>query len=163
MWRCRVYSTSTTSMTWQAYFQRRKQRRRYEVLTAIPSSALFFLLSTARLSVMEFDPTTTLFGLDPMLVMAGVSVSSGVAGYLLGPVFGNQLFRMRLSPSEREAMMRKDAALYWHVVRNRAPAETNSIRNPVPDYYGEHITSVQAYRAWLRKQRMHERKALFHV
>lgn len=34
----------------------------------------------------------------------------------------------------------------------------NSIANPVPDYYGEKIGSVQGYRQWLKDQRAYNRK-----
>ncbi|KAI7864554.1 mitochondrial import protein Pam17-domain-containing protein, partial [Spinellus fusiger] len=45
--------------------------------------------------------------------------------------------------------------------KNRADARLHSIRNPVPDYYGEKIQSVADYRSWLRKQREHYRKGVF--
>jgi len=32
------------------------------------------------------------------------------------------------------------------------------MQNPVPDYYGEKITSVQSYRQWLKDQRAFNKK-----
>jgi import inner membrane translocase subunit TIM23 len=55
----------------------------------------------------------------------------------------------------------RDKEFYEHIKKNRADARLNSIRNPVPDYYGEKIQSVHGYREWLRKQREHYRKGVF--
>ncbi|SAM06853.1 hypothetical protein [Absidia glauca] len=59
------------------------------------------------------------------------------------------------------AMDARDKTFYEHIKKNRADARLNSIRNPVPDYYGEKIQSVEDYRSWLRKQREHHRKGVF--
>lgn len=59
------------------------------------------------------------------------------------------------------AMDERDKLFYEHIKKNRSSARLNSIRNPVPDYYGEKIRSVADYRSWLRKQREHYRKAVF--
>ncbi len=56
-----------------------------------------------------------------------------------------------------------DKEFHKHIVKNRADPTANSVRNPVPDYYGEKIKSVSEYRKWLRKQREYRRKATFFV
>lgn len=56
-----------------------------------------------------------------------------------------------------------DKEFFKHIVKNRADPTANSVRNPIPDYYGEKIKSVSEYRAWLRKQREYRRKAHFYV
>jgi len=40
----------------------------------------------------------------------------------------------------------------------RVDPTTSSMQNPVPDYYGEKITSVLGYRNWLRDQRAFNKK-----
>ena len=37
--------------------------------------------------------------------------------------------------------------------KNRVDASSQSMSNPVPDYYGEKIGSVKDYRQWLKDQR----------
>lgn len=78
----------------------------------------------------------------------------------MGPLFGNGLFKL-MNRKYATAMDIRDKEFYEHIKKNRADARLNSIRNPVPDYYGEKIQSVQDYRSWLRKQREHYRKGVF--
>jgi import inner membrane translocase subunit TIM23 len=56
-----------------------------------------------------------------------------------------------------------DREFYRHIVRYRSDVSLNSIRNPVPDYYGEKIGSLHDYRRWLRRQREHRRKGTFQL
>lgn len=52
----------------------------------------------------------------------------------------------------------KDKELYHRIQRFRVDPSANSFSNPVPDYYGEKIGSVQGYRQWLKDQRVYNRK-----
>lgn len=79
---------------------------------------------------------------------------------MFGPVLGNLMFKA-MNNKIAPAMDRRDKDFYEHIKANRADARLNSIRNPVPDYYGEKIQSVHDYRSWLRKQREHYRKGVF--
>lgn len=79
---------------------------------------------------------------------------------MLGPIVGNTFFKL-MNGKIAHAMDVRDKEFFEHIKKNRADARLNSIRNPVPDYYGEKIQSVQGYRAWLRKQREHYRKGVF--
>ena len=72
------------------------------------------------------------------------------------------MWKARLGDTGKK-MEEKDKVFYDHVVKNRSDASLNSIRNPVPDYYGEKVGSLREYRGWLRKQREHQRKAMFHI
>lgn len=75
-------------------------------------------------------------------------------------MFGNTLFKLT-NRKTAHAMNIRDKEFYEHIKKNRADARLNSIRNPVPDYYGEKVQSVHGYRSWLRKQREHYRKGVF--
>ena len=78
----------------------------------------------------------------------------------MSPSVGNVFFKLFNRKYLRDMDVR-DKVYYEHIKKNRAPARLNSIRSPIPDYYGEKINSVQGYRDWLRKQREHIRKGTF--
>ncbi|KAI8144450.1 mitochondrial import protein Pam17-domain-containing protein [Fennellomyces sp. T-0311] len=146
--------------TWDDYFKLRKKRRVYELVSCVPSTIAPAMGSISYFANLEIDPFTTFFGMDPVMASALATVGAGFAGFMAGPVVGNLLFKAmnnKLVPS----MDRRDKEFYEHIKANRADARLNSIRNPVPDYYGEKIQSVADYRAWLRKQREHYRKGVF--
>jgi import inner membrane translocase subunit TIM23 len=54
--------------------------------------------------------------------------------------------------------IQKEKEFFDRIRRFRVDPSTNSIANPVPDYYGEKIGSVQGYRQWLKDQRAYNRK-----
>lgn len=54
--------------------------------------------------------------------------------------------------------LQKEKEFFDRIRRFRVDPSTNSIANPVPDYYGEKIGSVQGYRQWLKDQRAYNRK-----
>lgn len=54
--------------------------------------------------------------------------------------------------------MQKEKEFFHRIRRYRVDPSANSIANPVPDYYGEKIGSVQGYRQWLKDQRAYNRK-----
>ncbi|EIE85208.1 hypothetical protein RO3G_09918 [Rhizopus delemar RA 99-880] len=107
--------------TWNAYFNLRKKRRTYEIVSYLPCTVIPAFGTFAYFAQMQVDPLTKILGMDPL--MAAVVATIGA--------------------------------------KNRADARLNSIRNPVPDYYGEKVQSVHGYRSWLRKQREHYRKGVF--
>lgn len=49
--------------------------------------------------------------------------------------------------------MQKEKQFYQRIKRYRADPASQSMANPVPDYYGEKVDSVAAYRQWLKDQR----------
>ena len=52
----------------------------------------------------------------------------------------------------------KEKDFFTRIRRYRVDPTTSSMQNPVPDYYGEKITSVLGYRNWLRDQRAFNKK-----
>jgi import inner membrane translocase subunit TIM23 len=54
--------------------------------------------------------------------------------------------------------LQKEKEFFDRIRQYRVDPSTNSISNPVPDYYGEKIGSVKGYRAWLKDQRAYNRK-----
>ncbi|KAI9261611.1 mitochondrial import protein Pam17 [Phascolomyces articulosus] len=146
--------------TWDAYFKLRSKRRKYEIVSYFPSTTIPMVATGAYFMQLQIDPFSTFMGMDPLMAAALSTIASGFCGYLLGPVLGDVGFKC-MNRKYVPAMDERDKAFYEHVKRNRSSARLNSIRNPVPDYYGEKINSVADYRSWLRKQREHYRKGVF--
>ncbi|KAI8144299.1 mitochondrial import protein Pam17-domain-containing protein [Fennellomyces sp. T-0311] len=156
-------STSQTEPlipTWDAYFKLRSKRRKYEIASYLPSTLVPMVGTGTYFMQLQIDPFSTFMGMDPLMAAGLSTVGAGFCGYLLGPVVGDMLFKL-MNRKYVAAMDERDKAFYEHVKRNRSSARLNSIRNPVPDYYGEKINSVADYRSWLRKQREHYRKGVF--
>ncbi|KAM9916146.1 hypothetical protein OXX59_010202, partial [Metschnikowia pulcherrima] len=81
----------------------------------------------------------------------------GVAGYLVGPTIGVKLFNMKNSRVLPEFMV-KEQNFLQRVQRNRVDPSSQSFSNPVPDYYGERIYSLDNYKQWLRDCNAFRRK-----
>ncbi|KAI7881446.1 mitochondrial import protein Pam17 [Lichtheimia hyalospora FSU 10163] len=153
-------TTTTAIPSWNDYFNLRKKRRMYEMVACVPSAIAPTFGSIVYFSQLEIDPFTTFFGMDPVMASALATVGAGVGGFMLGPILGNGIFKA-MNGKIAPAMDARDKAFFERIKANRADARLNSIRNPVPDYYGEKIQSVADYRSWLRKQREHYRKGVF--
>ncbi|RUO96065.1 Pam17-domain-containing protein [Jimgerdemannia flammicorona] len=151
---------SPAPLDWNEYFRMRKLRRRFERGFQIPTALAGLGSGGAYFTQIEIDPTQTVLGFDPLFMYAIGTLGCGVAGLLAGPVVGNWVFRATHRKLVSQ-MDKRDKDFYTHIIKNRADARLNSIRNPVPDYYGEKINSVSEYRSWLRKQREHTRKGMF--
>ena len=55
-------------------------------------------------------------------------------------------------------LLQKEKDFYQRIKRNRVDPAGASSANPVPDYYGEKIGSVQEYRNWMKDQRAFNKK-----
>ncbi|KAJ1660407.1 TIM23 complex component [Dispira simplex] len=160
------YSTTTSpdhsDLSWGDFFKLRHRRRLFERVAMVPSTLLAFSAGGIYFLGQEIDPTTTIFGFEPMVVYTIGLVGCGLAGTLLGPVIGGGIWKVT-HRGLAHRMEAKDKVFYHHILHNRSDPSLHSFRNPIPDFYGEKINSVADYRKWLRKQRAHERKATFHL
>ncbi|KAF9586279.1 TIM23 complex component [Lunasporangiospora selenospora] len=148
-------------MDWNTYFTLRRSRRNYERVFMAPCAILGFLGAGYYFANREFDPTP-IMGMDPFFVYGAGTIAGAIVGLATGPVVGNMVFRS-VNSKARPIVDKMDKEFYKHIVKNRADPSANSVRNPVPDFYGEKIKSVSEYRSWLRKQREFRRKAQFYV
>lgn len=57
----------------------------------------------------------------------------------------------------------KEVEFYRRVKKFRVDPSASSMANPVPDYYGEKISSVAGYRQWLKDQRAFNKKRTTYV
>ncbi|KAM3161599.1 Presequence translocated-associated motor subunit PAM17, mitochondrial [Lachancea thermotolerans] len=144
--------------TWTDFFQLRKQERRINLGSSIVTAFLSTNASWAYLSTMQIDPMQTIMGFDPLVVVSAALMASGAFGYLLGPIFGTTVFKMK-QKTNLANYNKKTKDFLRHVITNRVDSSSQSFSNPVPDYYGEKIGSVAEYRQWLRDCHAFRRKA----
>ncbi|CEP64461.1 Pam17p LALA0_S11e04698g [Lachancea lanzarotensis] len=151
-------TNSKDVFTWTDFFQLRKHERRINLGSSVVTALLTSNASWAYLSTMEIDPMQTIMGFDPLVVVSAGLLASGAFGYLLGPIFGTTIFKMR-QKSNLADYNKKTKEFLKHVIENRVDSSSQSFSNPVPDYYGEKIGSVGEYRQWLRDCHAFRRKA----
>jgi len=78
-------------------------------------------------------------------------------GWLIGPAFGNSLWRL-LHRTRLPEFTIKERAFFDRIKKHRVNPSGASTNNPVPDFYGEKVGSVSGYRRWLKDQRAFNRK-----
>ncbi|KAL8748728.1 MAG: hypothetical protein Q9184_007122 [Pyrenodesmia sp. 2 TL-2023] len=153
-------TTTSSSLTWNDYLSLRKSRRHYSLVSSLLTSSG---ATIAGLSLIQtnFDTITATLhsftGVDPIFMLAVATVATAGAGWLLGPVVGEALFRV-VYRKQWGRMGEKEKDFYNRIRRHRVDPSLASYSNPLPDYYGEKIGSVKEYRTWLRDQRAYLRK-----
>ncbi|KAJ2861907.1 TIM23 complex component [Coemansia aciculifera] len=158
----RLQTATEPALNWEEFFTLRKQRRLWERLAALPCAMLGLGAGAAVFASLPVNPQQTFMGFDPLIVFGGATMFCGVLGFVGGPSVGRIWYRMgnrRLAQS----LDLKEAEFFRHVKSNRSDPVFSSASNPLPDFYGEKINSLSAYRKWLRKQREHERKGTFNL
>ncbi|RAL12032.1 presequence translocated-associated motor subunit PAM17 [Aspergillus homomorphus CBS 101889] len=145
-------------LDWDSFFKLRASRRRYTLASSIVTSALTTLVGVQVLSTQDLEALgAQVMGLDPFVVLGMATAACSAAGWLAGPFVGNAVWGLiyrRYKPS----LLVKEKEFFDRIRRFRVDPSSNSIANPVPDYYGEKIGSVQGYRQWLKDQRAYNRK-----
>jgi import inner membrane translocase subunit TIM23 len=95
--------------------------------------------------------------LDPFVSMGIATFGAALLGWLIGPFFGNAVWQA-LHRRVAAEFMKKERAFFERIKGHRVDPRGASTNNPVPDYYGEKVGSVQGYRRWLKDQRAFNRK-----
>ncbi|KAL4907392.1 Presequence translocated-associated motor subunit pam17, mitochondrial [Aspergillus multicolor] len=162
-----IRSNSTTStsareeaakLDWNSYFKLRASRRRYTLASSILSSAATTVVGVQILSSQNIENLgAQVMGLDPFVVMGMATAACGAVGWLIGPFLGNAIWGL-VNRTYKKAFLLKEKEFFDRIKRYRVDPSSNSMTNPVPDYYGEKIGSVQGYRQWLKDQRAYNRK-----
>lgn len=146
-------------LDWNTFFKLRTSRRRYSLASSILSSILttggmfVFLTSQPELA----DEMTKLIPADPYFSMGIATFGATLLGWLIGPIFGNAMWRVFHRARLAEFTI-KERAFFERIKKHRVNPTGASTNNPVPDYYGEKIGSVSGYRRWLKDQRAFNRK-----
>ncbi|KAK8114606.1 hypothetical protein PG999_006675 [Apiospora kogelbergensis] len=72
-------------------------------------------------------------------------------------ILGSAIF-YTLKRGIKQPMAVKEAEFFARIKKNRVDPSVSSVGNPVPDYYGEKISSVAGYRQWMKDQRAFNKK-----
>ncbi|KAJ5108288.1 hypothetical protein N7456_004963 [Penicillium angulare] len=158
----RMQSTTSAQddvkLDWNSFFKLRASRRRYSLASSVASSLVSTTAGVQILSAQDLESLgAQVMGLDPFVVLGLATAACGAVGWLLGPVVGNGIWGM-VHRKYKGSVATKEKEFFDRIRRFRVDPSTNSIANPVPDYYGEKIGSVQGYRQWLKDQRAYNRK-----
>jgi len=79
--------------TWADFFAVKKQERRTNVISGVITGFISSNAAFAYAANVEIDPTQTIFGVDPSIVIVGGCMTAGILGYLIGPAFGRPFFK----------------------------------------------------------------------
>ncbi|CAG7930485.1 unnamed protein product [Penicillium olsonii] len=158
----RAQSTTAPSdevkLDWNSFFKLRASRRRYSLASSIVTSFASTAVGAQIISGQDLEALGgAVMGLDPFVVLGLATAACGAAGWLVGPVLGNGVWGL-VYRKYKPSVNTKEKEFFDRIRRFRVDPSTNSISNPVPDYYGEKIGSVQGYRQWLKDQRAYNRK-----
>ncbi|EGV65063.1 TIM23 complex component [Yamadazyma tenuis] len=157
----RFNSTSTqpsASLNWVEYFNLKKQNNRINLASSVITGALGGLLTLNYLGNIEIDVEKPIMGFDPFIVMGGAVVVGSGIGYLLGPFLGTPFFGL-LNRASLNQYKIKDQLFLQRIKLKRVDPSSQSFSNPVPDYYGERIYSLNNYKQWLRDCNAFRRKS----
>ncbi|KAL5121907.1 TIM23 complex component [Pleosporales sp. CAS-2024a] len=145
---------SQAQLTWDDFFALRRTRRRIgqgcSVVGAI--GVTYYGLTTMMANGYDATISAQLGGLDPFMLMGLSTFGMMAVGWLIGPIFGNQVFSLTYRGVLAE-FTAKDSGFFNRIKRHRVDPTASSLANPPPDYYGEKIGSVAGYRRWLKDQR----------
>ncbi|WAR60063.1 hypothetical protein PtB15_11B705 [Puccinia triticina] len=153
---------TNSKLTWPEYLALRKQQRRYALFATIPITTLGLALGVNYFATIEAAPSDLIMGIEAPYVYGLATLSCGLLGYLIGPSIGHAFFRLRVSRPTQRAMQEKNAQFYHHIKQHRVDPAQSIVNNPLPDWHGERIGSLQDYRKWLRDQSAYKRKATQH-
>lgn len=146
-------------MQWSEFFKLRKRRRVVGFATSVFTAAFASALAFQYFAHLVIDFNQTFMGIEMQWIYLGGIVVSGFLGWVVGPLVGNQIFNI-MAGSSRSVFHQMDNVFLKHVAKNRPnPSRHNVNTNPLPDYYGEKISSLHDYRQWLREGRLFEKKA----
>ncbi|OJJ45874.1 hypothetical protein ASPZODRAFT_69013 [Penicilliopsis zonata CBS 506.65] len=150
-------------LDWNSFFRLRTSRRRYSLASSILASLVSTSVGMQVLSTQDLESLgAQVMGLDPFVVLGLATAACGAVGWLAGPFLGNGLWSL-VHRRFQTSFATKEKEFYNRIKRFRVDPSSNSIANPVPDYYGEKIGSVQGYRQWLKDQRAYNRKRTRHI
>lgn len=140
---------ASKGLNWVEYFQLKKQNNRVNVASSVLTGLIGGVLTLNLLGNIEIDVEKPIMGFDPFIVMGGTVILGGGFGYLLGPFLGTALFKT-FNKSKLTGFKAKDQIFLQKIKSNRVDPSSQSFSNPVPDYYGERIYSLNNYKQWLR-------------
>ncbi|EEY18954.1 presequence translocase-associated motor [Verticillium alfalfae VaMs.102] len=103
------------------------------------------------------DPVLSQIPLDPFVTLGIMVLGFAGLGWLAGPSLGSTVFNL-INRKWKKQITNKEIEFFGRVKKNRVDPTASGAGNPVPDYYGENISSVAGYRQWLKDQRAFNKK-----
>lgn len=158
--RAEAYAKSNPDMPpldWNTFFKLRKTRRRWQVAFSAIMSLGCGTAGAVVLSTGAADALTGQIPLDPVLTLGLMTIGCAGLGWVVGPSLGNGVFYL-IKRQYKQAMTVKESQFFARIKKNRVDPSNSSTGNPVPDFYGEKISSVAGYRQWLKDQRAYNKK-----
>ncbi|KAL2147709.1 hypothetical protein VTI28DRAFT_7061 [Corynascus sepedonium] len=144
-------------LDWNTFFQLRKARRRWQSGFSVVGSLAAGSAGAVVLSSGAADAVVGQIPLDPLITLGLMTMSCAALGWLIGPILGTAVFNT-LKSKYKGPMAVKEGEFFARIKKHRVDPSASSVRNPVPDFYGEKISSVAGYRQWLKDQRAFNRK-----
>ncbi|KAH6671377.1 mitochondrial import protein Pam17-domain-containing protein [Halenospora varia] len=154
--------TQSEHLNWNTFFKLRKTRRWYQLGSSIGTGINGFILGAEVLTRSDMDKIVGQIPMDPFITLGMITFACGGVGWLAGPIVGTAAFNWR-NRKFRKQMDEKEKEFYKRIKKYRVDPSASSMANPVPDYYGEKISSVSGYRQWLKDQRAFNRKRQTYV
>ncbi|RGP58847.1 presequence translocated-associated motor subunit pam17, mitochondrial [Fusarium sporotrichioides] len=150
-------SNGLPPLDWNSFFKLRVKRRRYQMLFSITNGIFAGSAGAIFLSTGSAEPIISQIPLDPFMTLGLMTLAFSGLGWLSGPSMGNQVFYI-LNRQWKKQMTQKEAIFFERIKKNRVDPTNSSANNPVPDFYGEKISSVAGYRQWLKDQKAFNKK-----
>ncbi|KAK3951415.1 mitochondrial import protein Pam17-domain-containing protein [Pseudoneurospora amorphoporcata] len=144
-------------LDWNTFFKLRKTRRRVQLVFSVIMTLVTSGAGGAVLSTGVADSMVSQVPLEPMFAIGLMTASFGALGWLMGPGIGGMVFNAMKS-KYRGQMAIKEGQFFARIKKHRVDPSASSMGNPVPDFYGEKISSVAGYRQWLKDQRAFNKK-----
>ncbi|PVH85789.1 Pam17-domain-containing protein [Cadophora sp. DSE1049] len=149
-------------LDWNTFFKLRKTRRWYQLGSSVTTGIGGFVGGAQVLTMSDMDALVSQIPLDPFITLGLITFTCGGVGWLVGPILGTGVFNWR-NRKFRNQMDEKEKEFYRRIKRFRVDPSASSMANPVPDYYGEKISSVAGYRQWLKDQRAFNKKRTTYI
>ncbi|KAK3335815.1 mitochondrial import protein Pam17-domain-containing protein [Cercophora scortea] len=147
----------TPSLDWNTFFKLRKTRRRWQQGFSIVMALTTSATAAVGLSTGLADSLVSQLPLDPFISLGLLTLGGAGLGWLVGPFMGSAVFNV-IKRQYKGQMTIKESQFFARIKKHRVDPSTSSMGNPVPDFYGEKISSVAGYRQWLKDQRAFNRK-----
>ncbi|KAK0730954.1 mitochondrial import protein Pam17-domain-containing protein [Lasiosphaeris hirsuta] len=144
-------------LDWNTFFKLRKTRRRLQQVFGVVIALAGGTSGAILLGTSLGDSIVGNVPLDPMVTMGLVTFSCAALGWLVGPIMGTVIFNA-MKGKFKGQMAVKESQFFVRIKKHRVDPTLSSMNNPVPDFYGEKISSVAGYRQWLKDQRAYIKK-----
>lgn len=145
-------STLLNSMSWNEFFRRRSRLRLLKRAGGVVSTFAALTAEGIIVNLPIFDPTQTVYGLDPLVLFGMINLAGILGSYVVGSALTSGIWRL-LNKSKAVSLDQKQHDFYSRITKYRMNIPPDPTKMDFKfDYYGEKIHSVADYRDWYRRQ-----------